>query len=79
VESRKRINSVSSTCNGDATIDFRECDKQEVESPTHDSPAKTPQAMLYGVDDVPPWYLNVTFAFQVRRRLCISMKYSSLS
>ncbi|KAK2182863.1 hypothetical protein NP493_333g02120 [Ridgeia piscesae] len=64
VEIRKRTISLASTCNEDATIDLQECDKQEMSSTTDDSPAKTQHHMLYGVNDVAPWYLNIVFAFQ---------------
>ena len=65
MENRKRHSSVASTCDGDATIDFRGCDKQETSTMTDDSPAKTQHHMVYGVNDVAPWYLNIVFAFQV--------------
>ncbi|KAI0222466.1 Nucleobase-ascorbate transporter 12 [Lamellibrachia satsuma] len=53
-----------SSCNGDATIDFQESESHEMPSTASDSPHSSPHAMLYGIEDVPPWYLNVTFAFQ---------------
>ena len=84
MESRQRIGSVVSSCNrdvssacngdmssrnGDATIDFQESESHEMPSTASDSPHSSPHVMLYGIEDVPPWYLNVTFAFQVRNCL----------